>query len=68
MCQRVLQFFIKDLKIGQVVVLHYLDDFMVLGKDFARVSKVTDALVATLIDKGFLISPKSTLIPTQDLA
>ena len=68
LCQRVLQFFIKDLKIGQVVVLHYLDDFMVLGKDFAKVSEVTDALVATLIDKGFLISPKSTLIPTQDLA
>ena len=24
--------------------------------------------MASLIDKGFLISPKSTLVPTQDLA
>ena len=46
--QRVPQFFIKDLKVGQAVILHYLDDFMDLGKDRAKVAEFTAALVATL--------------------
>ena len=31
LCQRVLQYFIRGLQAGQTLILHYLDDFMVLG-------------------------------------
>ena len=68
LCQRVLQYFIKGLKKGQTLILHYLDDFMVLGKDKALVSEVTESLVILLEGKGCLISPKSMLKPVQRLA
>ena len=68
LCQRVLQYFIKGLKKGQTLILHYLDDFMVLGKDKALVSEVTESLVILLEGKGCLISPKSVLEPVQRLA
>ena len=67
LCQRILQFFLKDLKKGQTLVLHYLDDFMVLGHDRARVTEVTSQMIFFLVDKGCLISPKSVLEPVQSL-
>ena len=68
LCQRILQYFIKGLKVGQTMISHYLDDFMVLGKDKALVSEVTKSLVNLLEEKGCLISPKSVLSPVQRLA
>ena len=68
LCQRLLPFFIKDLKAGQTFILHYLDDFMVLSFDKALVAEVTASLVKLLVDKGFLISPKSVLAPVRSLA
>ena len=44
LCQRILQYFIKGLKKGQTLILHYLDDFMVLGKDKALVLEVNEYL------------------------
>ena len=49
------------------MILHYLDDFMVLGVDRVRVGEVTDDVVAMLQGKGFIVSPKSKLVPTQEL-
>ena len=67
LCQRILQFFLSDLKPGQILILHYLDDFMVLGVDRGQVQLVTVSVVEMLEDKGFLVSPKSKLEPTQEL-
>ena len=64
LCQRILQFFLADLRPSQILILHYLDDFMVLGVDKLRVSIVTKAVVDMLAGKGFLVSPKSKLEPT----
>lgn len=66
--QRVWQLFIKDLKKGQTLILHRLDDLMVLGFDKALVTEVTASLVKILVDKGCLIPPKLALAPARSLA
>ena len=59
--------FLADLKLAQLFILHYLDDFMVLGVDREGVDDLTKEVVEMLQDKGFLVSPKSKSEPTQDL-
>ena len=67
LCQRTLAFFTKHLSGDRVLILHYLDDFMVVGPGFARVEEVTRALVDILIKENFIVSGKSTLAPTKHL-
>mmetsp|Transcript_16530 Transcript_16530/g.29444 ORF Transcript_16530/g.29444 Transcript_16530/m.29444 type:complete len:269 (+) Transcript_16530:6939-7745(+) len=66
-CQRILQSFLKALVKGQTFVPHYLGDLMVSGLDKALVAEVTKSLVAILVEKGCLISPKSKLDPVQEM-
>ena len=65
LCQRVLQFFTKDLKKGPTLILRYLDEFMVLRHDKALLAEVTNYLVKLLVDKGCLISPKLVSDPVR---
>ena len=54
----ILQFFRRDLKKGQALILHNLDDFMVLSFAEALAADVTGNLVAPLVENGCLISQR----------
>jgi hypothetical protein len=64
LCQRILEYFLLGLDVGEVLVLLYIDDFMVVGLDKDRVRGVTMNWVQVLESKGFKVSPKSILEPT----
>ena len=42
-------------------LLHYLDDFLLVGSDPTEVQEVTDRVVAALQAGSFIVSQKSTL-------
>lgn len=67
LCQRVLAYFLASLPSGGRLVLHYLDEFMVLGRERGSVREVTMEWAQVLEDKGFIVSAKSALEPTQQL-
>ena len=52
---------------GGTLVLQYLHDFMVLGRDKRLVREFTREWSQMLAAKGFIVSEKSTLEPTQQL-
>ena len=60
-CQMVLQLFMKDFTKWQTLMLHYLDDFMVLGNDKLLVAQVSKSSVSLLVAKGWLMSGSTDL-------
>ena len=66
-CQKCLAFFLSGLELGQVILLHYLDDLLFLGRDGVVVGKVARRARSLLVAAGFIISDKSVLEPTQHI-
>ena len=50
-----------------VIILHYLDDFIVVGGSFMRVKGVTAKWIIKVVETGFMRSPKSKLEPKSRL-
>ena len=69
MCQTVLGFILDRLSLVSVLVLHYLDDFLVVGYGSGKVSlrSATGQLCSALRLEGAIISPKSILEPVPEI-
>ena len=69
MCQTVLGYILASLGFLDVLVLHYLDDFLLLGYGASRVKWATDRLIGrdALRDAGAIISAKSILELVQQI-
>ena len=52
---------------GGVVVVQYLDDILVVGKQKQEVHKVTHKVTSALSKAGFLIGAKSVLTPVAEV-
>ena len=48
-----------------IVLLHYMDDFLLIGPDPAELTKLTTLVAEALRRHGFIVSPKSTLSPVE---
>ena len=66
-CQRLLGSLVRDLIPPDILLIHYLEDFLLVAGDRARRREVTRRVAARLREAKFLISPKSTLQPTASL-
>ena len=66
-CQHVLAFVTNSLDTSGVIVLHYLDDFLVIGYGKARVGSVAQCLCDALRRAGAVISTKSVLEPVPEI-
>ena len=66
-CQRLLGSLVRDLIPPDVLLIHYLDDFLLVARDRVRLREVTGWVAAWLREAKFLVSPKITLEPTDSL-
>ena len=66
-CQRLLGSLVRDLIPPDVLLIHYLDDFLLVARDRVRLRGVTGRVAARLREVKFLVRPKSTLEPTDSL-
>ena len=66
-CQRLLGSLVQDLIPPDSLLLQYLDDGLLVARDRTRLREVTGRLAARLREAKFLVSPKSTLEPTESL-
>ena len=66
-CQHVLAFVTGSVDTSGVVVLHYLDDFLVIGYGKAKVGSVSQRLCDALRKAGAVISTKSVLEPVPEI-
>ena len=49
----------------EIIRLHYMDDFLLIGPDPAELARVTTLVAEALRTHGFIVSPKSTLSPVE---
>ena len=66
-CQYVLAFVTGSVDTSGVLVLHYLDDFLVVGHGKARVGSVSQRLCDALRKAGAVISTKTVLEPLPEI-
>ena len=66
-CQYVLAFVTGSVDTSGVLVLHYLDDFVVIGYGKAKVGSVSQRLCDALGKAGAVISTKSVLEPVPEI-
>ena len=66
-CQYVLAFVTGSVDTSGVLVLHYLDDFLVIGYGKAKVGLVSQRLCDALRKAGAVISTKSVLEPVPEI-
>ena len=66
-CQRLLGSLVRDLIPPDVLLIHYLDIFLVVARDRDRLREVTGRVAVRLRESKLLVSPKSTLEPTNSL-
>ena len=66
-CQYVLAFVTSSVDTSGVIVLHYLDDFLVVGYGKTRVGSVAQHLCDALRRAGAVISTKSVLEPVPEI-
>ena len=52
---------------GQVILLQYLDDILLLSTDRHTLEWDTGKLVSDLVSAGWVVSPKSVTVPTTSL-
>ena len=57
----------RDLIPTEVLLIHYLDDFLLIARDRDFLRGVTSRVAGRLRESNFLVSPKSTLDPVQSL-
>ena len=60
-CQRLLGSLVRDLIPPDILLIHYLDDFLLVPRDRAGLREVTGRVAARLRDPHLLVSPNSTL-------
>ena len=66
-CQYVLAFVARSVDTSDVLVLHYFDDFLVIGYGKSRVGSVSQRLCDALRKAGAVISTKSVLEPVPEI-
>ena len=66
-CQTVLGYILASLGFSDVLVLHYLDDFLLVGYGRPRVKNAVATLCTALRNVGTIISSKSILEPAQTI-
>ena len=66
-CQQLLGSLVRDLIPPDILLIHYLDIFLLVARDRAGLRDVTGRVAARLWEAKFLVSPKSTLEPTKSL-
>ena len=66
-CQYVLAFVTSFVDTSGVIVLHYLDDFPIVGYGHSRVGSVAQSLCEALRRAGAVISTKSVLDPVPEI-
>ena len=66
-CQTVLGYILASLGFSDVLVLHYLDDFLFVGYGKSCVREASATLCDTSKSAGAIISVKSVLEPTQEI-
>ena len=64
LCQLPLQKAIEGIVPPHMIILHYLDDFLLLGGCPKDLKDITRWVVEVLRKAGLLVSPKSVLHPT----
>ena len=64
-CQLALSEIVAPLIPEGIVLLHYIDDFLLIGPDPAELTRVTTLVAEALRRHGFIVSPKSTLNPVE---
>ena len=67
LCQTVLGYLLHKLHFVSVLLLHYLDDFLVIGFGAGNVRSAARRLVDLLSEEGAIISPKSILDPVSSI-
>ena len=67
LCQTVLGYLLQKLNFVTVLILHYLDDFLVIGFGASNVRSAARRLVELLREEGAIISPKSILDPVSSI-
>ena len=58
---------LSQLSDTQVVIVHYLDDILFVGRDMLITTQVARDTAAHLARQGFLVSPKSVVDTTSSL-
>ena len=66
-CQQWRGSLVQDLIPHDILLLQYSDDFFLIAGDRGRLRGVTGGVAARLSESRFLVSPKSTLEPTDSL-
>ena len=66
-CQELLGLLVRDLIPPDLLLIHSLDDFLLIARDRDVLRGVTGRVASRVRDLGFLVSPKSTLDPTDSL-
>ena len=64
-CQFALSELVTPLIPKEIILLHYMDDFLLIGPDPAVLARVTALVAEALRTHGFIVSPKSTLSPVE---
>ena len=64
-CQFALSEIVTPLIPKEIVRLHYMDDFLLIGPDPAKLPRVMTLVAEALRGHGFIVSPKSTLTPVE---
>ena len=67
LCQIVLGFLLQKLHLVSVVVLHYLDDFLLVGYGMDNVQGAARQFCELVRREGAIISPKSVLDPVSSI-
>ena len=66
-CQIALSRIVRPLVPDGYLLFHYLDDFLILGRDPVRLRAIMARVVQALERAGFLVSAKSTLEPVTEI-
>ena len=66
-CQRILGDLVRPLVTPHMEVLHYLEDFLIVGRNPEQVQALTDRIVEAVRAASFIVSQKSTLQLVQKL-
>ena len=64
-CQFALSAIVTPLIPKEIILLYYMDDFLLVGPGPAELARVTTLVAEALRKHGFIVSPKSTLSPVE---
>ena len=64
-CQFALSEIVTPLILEGILLLHYMDDFLLIGPNPAELARITALVAEALRTHGFIVSPKATLSPVE---